>query len=113
MKDWVDYIRTVDGEHHGWRQMFHYGDWLALDRAGASEGNAYGATDEGYVADVYYAASADIVAKAADILGRKIPGACGPAVAGGKTRILYVHRPLRRKNPDRTPAGSEISYLFG
>ena len=71
MKDWVDYIRTVDGEHHGWRQMFHYGDWLALDRAGASEGNAYGATDEGYVADVYYAASADIVAKAADILGRK------------------------------------------
>ena len=29
MKDWVDYIRTVDGEHHGWRQMFHYGDWLA------------------------------------------------------------------------------------
>lgn len=31
MKAWVDYIRRVDGEHHGWRNSFHYGDWLALD----------------------------------------------------------------------------------
>ena len=24
MKAWVDYIRKVDGEHHGWRHSFHY-----------------------------------------------------------------------------------------
>lgn len=70
MKAWVDYIRKVDGEHHGWRNLFHYGDWLALDRPGAKEGNVYGATDEAYIADVYYAASAQIVAKAAGVLGK-------------------------------------------
>ena len=69
MKAWVDYIRKVDGEHHGWRKAFHYGDWLALDRPGAKEGNVYGATDEAYIADIYYAASAQIVAKAAEVLG--------------------------------------------
>ena len=60
----------MDGEHHGWRNSFHYGDWLALDRPGAKEGNVYGATDEAYIADVYYAASAQIVAKAAGVLGK-------------------------------------------
>lgn len=70
MKAWVDYIRKADGEHHGWRNSFHYGDWLALDRPGAKEGNVYGATDEAYIADVYYAASAQIVAKAAGVLGK-------------------------------------------
>ena len=70
MKAWVDYIRKVDGEHHGWRNSFHYGDWLALDRPGAKEGNVYGATDEAYIADVYYAASAQIVAKVAEVLGK-------------------------------------------
>ena len=71
MKAWVDYIRKIDGNHHGWRQVFHYGDWLALDRVGAAAGNVYGATDEGYIADIYYAASAELTAKAAAVLGRK------------------------------------------
>ena len=71
MKAWVDYIRKIDGNHHGWRQVFHYGDWLALDRVGAAAGNLYGATDEGYIADIYYAASAELTAKAAAVLGRK------------------------------------------
>lgn len=31
MKSWVDYVRRVDGDNHGWRYVFHYGDWLALD----------------------------------------------------------------------------------
>lgn len=69
MKAWVDYIRRIDGDHHGWRQIFHYGDWLALDRTGAAANSVYGATDEAYIADIYYAASAQTVAKAADVLG--------------------------------------------
>lgn len=69
MKAWVDYIRKIDGDNHGWRNDFHYGDWLALDRPGATENNVYGATDEAYIADVYYAVSAQIVAKAAEVLG--------------------------------------------
>lgn len=71
MKAWVDYIRRVDGENHGWRQRFHFGDWLALDKTGASAGNVCGATDEAYIADIYYAASAELVAKAAAMLGQK------------------------------------------
>ena len=38
---------------------------------GAAAGNVYGATDEGYIADIYYAASAELTAKAAAVLGRK------------------------------------------
>ena len=37
----------------------------------AAAGNVYGATDEGYIADIYYAASAELTAKAAAVLGRK------------------------------------------
>lgn len=69
MKAWVDYIRRIDGDCHGWRQVFHYGDWLALDRPGTAADCVYGATDEAYIADIYYAASAQIVAKAAGVLG--------------------------------------------
>ncbi len=69
MMAWVEYIRKIDGEHHGWRNAFHYGDWLALDRPGASDNNVYGATDEAYIADIYYAVSAEILAKTAEVLG--------------------------------------------
>ncbi|MDO4622050.1 MAG: family 78 glycoside hydrolase catalytic domain [Eubacteriales bacterium] len=71
MRDWVDYIQKVDGENHNWGSAFHYGDWLALDRPGAADNNVYGATDEAYIADVYYGASAQIVADAAEILGQQ------------------------------------------
>lgn len=68
MKAWVDYIQRVDGQDHGWRKVFHYGDWLALDRVGSATNSVYGATDEAYIADIYYAVSAQIVAKSAEIL---------------------------------------------
>lgn len=71
MKAWVDYIQKIDGDSHGWRNAFHYGDWLALDRPGAADNNVYGATDEAYIADIYYAVSAQIVAKSAEVLGQE------------------------------------------
>ena len=70
MKGWVDYIRSVDGEKHGWRNQFHFGDWLALDNRHGTEESPMGGTDEGFIADIYYAASTGIVAEAAKILGR-------------------------------------------
>lgn len=72
MKAWVDYITTVDGDHHGWRTTFQFGDWLALDHPesrGAEQ--VMGGTDEGFIADVYYAHSAELVAKAAEVIGKK------------------------------------------
>lgn len=70
MKAWVDYIRRVDGDNHGWRYVFHYGDWLALDNPSGRTDEVMGGTEEEYIANIYYAASADIVAKAAKVLGK-------------------------------------------
>ena len=69
MKSWVDYITKVDGDNHGWRYVFHYGDWLALDNPVQGAEQVMGATDEEFIANLYYAISAGIVAKAAGVLG--------------------------------------------
>lgn len=69
MRNWVDYISRVDSDNHGWRSVFHYGDWLALDNPSGKTDEVMGGTDEGYIANIYYAASAGIVAKAARVLG--------------------------------------------
>ncbi len=72
MKAWVEYIRRLDGENHGWRHVFHYGDWLALDNPSGKADEVMGGTEEGYIANIYYAASAEIVAKSAEVLGKKM-----------------------------------------
>ena len=69
MKAWVDYIQRLDGEDHAWRRHFHFGDWLALDHPSGKVDEVRGGTPEEYIANVYYAASAQLVAKAARVLG--------------------------------------------
>lgn len=71
MRSWVDYIRRTDGENHGWREVFHYGDWLALDHPNLKTDTTFGGTDVGYIADLYYAKSAEIVSKSAEIIGKQ------------------------------------------
>lgn len=46
-----------------------YGDWLALDNPVQGAEQVMGATDEEFIANLYYAISAGIVAKAARVLG--------------------------------------------
>ncbi len=70
MKAWVDYIEGVDGQDHGWRKVFHYGDWLALDCPYFGQNQVRGGTEEGFIADVYYHKSLLLVAKAAEVLGK-------------------------------------------
>ena len=69
MKAWVDYVKRVDGDNHGWRYIFHFGDWLALDNPSGKIDEVLGGTDEEFIANVYYAASAELVSKAATVLG--------------------------------------------
>lgn len=69
MKAWVDYITDIDGDTHGWRKVFHYGDWLALDHPSNRPDQTKGRTDEAFIADVYYRNSVQIVAKTANLLG--------------------------------------------
>ena len=71
MRSWVDYVRKVDGDDHGWRYVFHYGDWLALDNPKGGAEEVMGATDEEFIANLYYAVSAGLVAKAARVLDRQ------------------------------------------
>ncbi len=69
MRSWVDYVSRVDGDHHGWRDVFHFGDWLALDHPESGSEQVMGGTDEAFIANLYYAVSAGLVAKAAHVLG--------------------------------------------
>ena len=71
MRSWVDYVRKVDGDNHGWRYVFHYGDWLALDNPNPGPETVMGGTDEEFIANLYYAISAGLVAKAAEVIGKK------------------------------------------
>ena len=71
MRSWVDYIRKTDGDTHGWRYVFHYGDWLALDNPNPGPEQVMGGTDEEFIANLYYAISAGLVAKAAEVIGKK------------------------------------------
>ncbi len=59
----MEYITKVDGDNHGWRSVFHFGDWLALDNPVQGAEQVMGATDEEFIANLYYAISAGIVAK--------------------------------------------------
>ena len=67
MKGWVEHICTVDGEDHGWRRQFHFGDWLALDVWDGDD--RQGGTDVGFVADVMYLRCARLTSEAAKALG--------------------------------------------
>lgn len=70
MKDWVDHIKRLDDESGGsrlWRVGFHFADWLALDAKDPSI--LTGGTDSYYIASAYYCFSAQLVVKAARVLG--------------------------------------------
>ena len=70
MVAWLAYIQKIDGDNHGWRNVFHYGDWLALDAPCRGVSQTRGGTDEGFIADVCYRKSALITAKVATLLGK-------------------------------------------
>lgn len=74
MKKWVDFITndtkheflwTCSSEDKGlWKK--HYGDWLALD---APAGSYKGASDDDFIASVFYAYSTYLLVKAGNVLG--------------------------------------------
>jgi len=56
-----------NGGHRLWDYGFHLGDWLSQD--GSSPSALKGATDEHFIASVYYYTSVNVVSKAAEVLG--------------------------------------------
>lgn len=69
MKAWLAYIARIDGDDHGWRRHFHFGDWLALDHPAHRADTMDGATDKGFIADCYYLYSCRLTARTAALLG--------------------------------------------
>lgn len=68
MKGWVDYIQAQESGDRLWNTGFHFGDWLALD--GPDPFSPMGGTPNDLIATALYAYSAEIVSKAAAVLGK-------------------------------------------
>lgn len=69
MKAWVDYMATQADDDHIWRPGFQFGDWLApmFDDTFVPYRASTGVD---LIATAYYAHSADLVARAAEVVGR-------------------------------------------
>ncbi len=72
---WVEFLNRTEGDNHGWRKHFHFGDWLALDGPDGIDGTK-GGTDEAYIAASYHRRSTLCVVNAAKVLAES-------AYAGG------------------------------
>ena len=68
MTAWVDYETRRAGPALIWKQDSHFGDWLAWHSDDAGYPGATTGTD--FIATIYLAHSADIVSRAAAVLGR-------------------------------------------
>ncbi len=68
MRAWVDYIASVAGKKYLWDTGFQFGDWL--DPTAPPDKPAQARTDKTIVASAYFVHSAELVARAAQILGR-------------------------------------------
>ena len=68
MRAWVDYVASVAGERRLWDTGFQFGDWL--DPTAPPDKPAQARTDKAIVASAYFVHSADLVAQAAEVLGR-------------------------------------------
>ena len=117
MRDWVEWMRRGDEQRSGGPKYlfdfaFTFGDWLAMD--GVTEQSFKGGTEDGYVGSVYFYASTQKVARAAQMLGYKEDAAKYDALAGKiRSAILDEYfAPSGRLCMD-TQAGYITALKFG
>ncbi|HET9906215.1 MAG TPA: glycoside hydrolase family 78 protein [Anaerolineales bacterium] len=68
MRAWVDHVASLAGEIYLWDKGFQFGDWLDPTAPPDKPGQAR--THKAIVASAYFAYSARLVARAAEVLGR-------------------------------------------
>jgi len=69
MKAWVEYMRKQAGERYIWSSGFSFGDWLAFATTDSDYPGA--TTDKDFLQTVYFAYSTELLAKTAEVLGKK------------------------------------------
>jgi len=69
MKAWVEYMRRQAGDKYVWSKGFSFGDWLAF--ATPSPDYPGATTDKDLIQTAYFARSTALLAKTAEVLGRK------------------------------------------
>jgi alpha-L-rhamnosidase len=79
MKAWVDLIASLSGTSRLWNEGLQLGDWV--DPTAPPDKPGAGRTDPHLVATAYFARSSDLLAAAADVLGRADDGARYRALA--------------------------------
>lgn len=70
MKAYVDYIREKAGDSYLWKNGSIFGDWLYYKPEMTSHGEPDGHTDKDMIATMFFAYSADLLAQAAEVLGK-------------------------------------------
>jgi alpha-L-rhamnosidase len=111
MRGWVDSIAERAGPNGLWTDDFQFGDWVDPTVDPLTPGNAR--TDSAYIATAYFARSADLVADAADALGKSDVAADYRALAA-EVRDAFRHAwvaPSGRVVAD-TQTGCAIALAF-
>ena len=87
---WVDFMERLERNQQGWRNHFHFGDWLALDYPSVtgSQNGTQGGTDKAFIALVYFRLSAQLTARAAAVLGKAPQAAHYQALADELLAII-------------------------
>ena len=67
MLKYLEYIKNHSADEYLWTGCVQFGDWLALDN---EVGNYRGASDDDFIASVFYANSTKIVGECAKLLGK-------------------------------------------
>jgi len=69
MRAWVEYMRRQAGESYIWSLGFSFGDWLAFATTRSDYPGA--TTDKDLIQTAYFARSTELLAKTAQVLGKK------------------------------------------
>jgi alpha-L-rhamnosidase len=69
MKSWVEYMRRAAGEKYLWNTGFTFGDWLSFATTSAAYPGATTSSD--LIQTAYFARSTELLAKTAEVLGKK------------------------------------------
>ena len=117
MKAWVDYIRKVDGEHHGWSiPSITETGWRLTGWEPRRE--MYTERPMKAILRIFIMRQARSLQRrqrrfSAKGRGKTISGNRRKTMACGKRRIFYPDRKMRGKDTDGSSAGSEISFVRG